>query len=90
MTYCARLTIVDPVLNQEVRPDHLRYVQEQYRLGHVLMAGPFTDGSGGMVVYHQVSQAEAEQLARRDPAVASGARTLTLVEWNLLELDQEI
>jgi hypothetical protein len=87
MLYCAFLRIINPDLAKEVRPAHLAYVAEQYRLGRVRLAGPFADGSGGMVVYQNVSRDEAERLAREDPAVSSGARDLTLYGWNLLDLD---
>lgn len=87
MNFCAILHIVDVELNQRVRPEHLRFVAEQYNRGKVKLAGPFADGSGGMVVYQNVTAEEAGVLARQDPAISSGARQLTLIEWNLLDLD---
>ncbi len=86
MTFLAMLTIVDPELNQNVRPSHLRYISDLYRQGKVLMAGPFGDGSGGLVIYHNVEEAEAKELAEADPVVQSGARTLKLVPWTVLTL----
>lgn len=86
MRYVALLTIVDAELNQQVRPEHLNYVSELYNQGKVVMAGPFVDGQGGMVMYECETEAEAKQLAQADPVVAQGARTLELRAWKQLEL----
>jgi uncharacterized protein YciI len=86
MFYVAWLTIVDPELNREKRPDHLRYLAERFQRGEVAMAGPFTDGSGGLVVYQTDSLEHAYQLASQDPAVQSGARRLELKAWQVLDL----
>lgn len=89
MVYAAVLTIVDAEKNAQSRPGHLAYISELYRAGKVLMGGPFEDGGGGMVIYHHVDAEEAERLARQDPAVTSGARTLVLRPWRLLDLPIE-
>ncbi|WDL98604.1 YciI family protein [Alicyclobacillus sp. ALC3] len=89
MKYVALLTIVDPELNQQVRPAHLAYISDLYRQGKVVMAGPFVDGKGGMVMYECDSEEEASQLAQADPVVAAGARTLELHAWHQLELPVE-
>ncbi|MDQ0189601.1 hypothetical protein JI721_08965 [Alicyclobacillus cycloheptanicus] len=86
MKYVALLTIVDPELNQRVRPDHLKYISDLYEQGKVVMAGPFTDGKGGMVVYECDSEAQASELANADPVVKAGARTLELRAWQALDL----
>ena len=89
MAFCAILTVIDHDLNKKVRSDHLRYLKELYSQGRVLMAGPFNDGLGGMVIYNSVAAEEAERLAREDPAVASGARTLSLRPWTILNFEDE-
>ncbi len=85
MYYVALLTIVDAELNAKIRPDHLAYIDQLYRENKVLMAGPFTDGKGGLVIYRADSWEEAKQLAEADPVVAQGARTLELRQWKPLE-----
>lgn len=85
MYYVALLTIIDANLNAKVRPAHLEYVNRLYKENKVLMAGPFTDGKGGMVIYRADSFEEAKRLAEADPVVAEGARTLELREWNPLQ-----
>ena len=84
MLYIAWLTIVDAALNQQSRPQHLQYLDELFRAGQVAMAGPFPDGTGGMVIYQNVDEAGARNLAENDPAVTSGARTVTVRAWNPL------
>ena len=82
--YVAILTIVDPELNAKVRPAHLEYINQLYLQDKVVMAGPFADQRGGMVIYRADSLEEAKQLAEADPVVREGARTLELREWNPL------
>ncbi|MBD2862577.1 YciI family protein [Paenibacillus oceani] len=84
MHYVALLTIIDQELNAKVRPAHLDYLDKLYKENKVVMAGPFTDKKGGMVIYCADSPEEAQALAEADPVVAEGARTLELREWNAL------
>jgi hypothetical protein len=85
MLFVANLTIIDAELNQKVRPAHLDYLNGLYKEGKVVMAGPFTDKRGGMVIYRAESAEEAQRLAEADPVIAEGARTLELREWSALE-----
>jgi hypothetical protein len=85
MLYVAMLTITDPELNAKVRPAHLEYLDRLYKENKVVMAGPFTDKKGGMVIYRADSPEEAQKLAEEDPVVKEGARTLELREWTALE-----
>lgn len=85
MLYVALLTIIDADLNAKVRPAHLDYLDKLYKENKVVMAGPFTDKKGGMVIYRADSPEEAQALAEADPVVVEGARTLELREWNALQ-----
>ncbi|MFY0543185.1 YciI family protein [Brevibacillus sp. H7] len=89
MLYVAMLPIIDQELNARFRPAHLEYLNKLFLEGKVVMAGPFTDKQGGMVIYKADSLEEAKQLAEADPAVAEGARTLQLREWSPLSLPLE-
>lgn len=84
MLYVALLTIIDEEINTKIRPAHLKYIDELFKLGKVVMAGPFTDKEGGMVIYRADSYEEAKKLAKEDPVVIEKARTLELREWNPL------
>lgn len=85
MLYVAMLTIIDADLNAKARPAHLDYLDKLYKENKVVMAGPFADKKGGMVIYRADSPEEAKALAETDPVVAEGARTLELREWNALQ-----
>lgn len=89
MLYVAMIPIIDPEKNAKVRPAHLQYLNEWYQKGKVVMAGPFTDKQGGMVIYRAESMEEATRLAQEDPAVKEGARSLTLREWDPLAFPLE-
>mgnify|MGYP001155649526 CR=1 FL=1 len=84
MHYVAMLTIVDQEKNAQIRPAHLEYINGLFKQGKVVMAGPFTDKKGGMVIYKADSYEEALKMAEADPVVAQGARTLELREWDPL------
>lgn len=84
MIYVAMLTIIDHELNAQVRPAHLEYLDALYKQGKVVMAGPFTDKKGGMVLYKAETYEAAQQLAEADPVIVHKARTLDLREWNAL------
>lgn len=86
--YAAWLTIVDEGLNQQRRPDHLAYLSRLHAAGHVAWAGPFADRSGGLVIYRAASDDEANAMAAADPAVSSGARTVIVKGWELLDLEK--
>ncbi|MBE3597437.1 MAG: hypothetical protein IMX02_01035 [Limnochordaceae bacterium] len=82
----ALLWIVDAEANARLRPAHLEYVGRLYREGKVVLAGPFADGRGGMVIYRVASMDEAQRLVLDDPVVQGGARRFTLLEWKPLDL----
>jgi len=84
MHYVAMLTIVDQEKNAQIRPAHLEYINGLFKQGKVVMAGPFTDKKGGMVIYKADSYEEALKMAEADPVVAQEARTLELREWDPL------
>ena len=55
-----------------VRPAHLDHLAALARAGSVPLAGPFTDGSGSLIVLEAPSRAEAWAIVARDPFVANG------------------
>jgi uncharacterized protein len=85
MLYVAMLTIVDEEINTRVRPSHLVYINDLFKQDKVVMAGPFTDKKGGMVIYRAESFEEAQKLAEEDPVIVEKARTLELREWKDLD-----
>ena len=89
MLYVAMLPIIDQELNTKVRPAHLKYLDDLHKQDKVVLAGPFTDKKGGMVIYKAESFDAAKELAEKDPAVVEKARTLELREWNPLSFPLE-
>lgn len=79
--YVAILHMEKPELNLEFRAAHLEYLKELEQQGKIFAKGPFTDGTGGMVIYLADSFKEAQELAGQDPYVIQGVRRLELHEW---------
>ncbi|MFC0214228.1 YciI family protein [Paenibacillus chartarius] len=90
MIHAAFLTIIDQEKNMAHRPAHLEYLSRLFDQGKVIMAGPFTDGKGGLVLYKTETVEEARELAEQDPVVLHGARTLELREWKPLQFPIEL
>lgn len=82
--YVAFLFMKDESKNEEVLPEHIAYLDKLDQQGHILARGPFTDRSGGLVIYKATSFEEAKKLAENDPHVLKGVRTLKLKEWKPL------
>jgi len=80
--FAALLRMKDPEKNASFRQQHLDFLTQQDGEGKIFARGRFTDG-GGLVIYVAASFEEAEQIAKSDPYVASGARTLELYEWEM-------
>ena len=59
-------------LRPKVWPAHLENLRPLVSNGKVKIAGPFTDGSGSLIIVDMESEAEAIAFANRDPYVTSG------------------
>ncbi len=55
-----------------VRPAHLENLQPLVAQGRMIIGGPFTDGSGSLMIVEMESQAAAEEFARNDPYTKQG------------------
>src|SRR6476620_79063 len=73
-----------PVREQAYWDDHARFMDSLFEAGTVLLAGPFADGSGSMVILAAESVEAALAIFRDDPwaqqdiLVASEAREWTI------------
>ncbi len=54
------------------RPAHLAYLEPLVQAGQILLAGPFTDGSGSLIVMEAESRAAVWQVVSGDPYVVNG------------------
>lgn len=79
--YAAFLHMIQPEKNVEVRPRHIKYLDELDEQGKIFARGPFADQSGGLVIYQASSYEEALKLAEADPHVVEKVRRLELKEW---------
>lgn len=67
--------------------DHLHYMIELESRGKLFASGPFGDGTkgDGMTIVRAADEAEARELALRDPFVVHGIRTFTIQPWTVME-----
>jgi hypothetical protein len=62
-----------------LRPAHRQYLTGLKAAGQLVVCGPFTDDSGGMIVYEAANKEAAEKLLEADPFHANGV----FVRWQL-------
>lgn len=79
--YAAILETIDSQKDSEILDIHKSYLQKLIDEGKIFAKGPFTDHSGGLVIYKAESFEEAKRMAENDPAVLQKSRKLTLKEW---------
>lgn len=79
-----------PLMEQAGIMEHLDYLDERLRAGELLMAGPFLDNSGGIVLYRVKTVEEARKLVERDPAVLSGLLDYTVQPWMVAMSAEEL
>ena len=85
MKYAAIIEyIADAAAVQAVRPTHREYLRELKESGSLVTSGPFTDGSGALIVYEAESAERAEELIRADPFNQAGV----FVSWVLRPWNQ--
>jgi hypothetical protein len=54
------------------RPAHLQHLEPLAQAEKIILAGPFTDGSGSLIVIEAASREAAWELVARDPYVTNG------------------
>jgi uncharacterized protein YciI len=81
--FAAFLAMKDPEKSQQLRPQHIAFLEQQGKAGTIFARGRFADGAGGLVIYKAESLEEARRIAAGDPYVVSGARSLELHEWDM-------
>ena len=73
------------------RAEHLEYVENFRKSGHLLMAGALTDpADGAVLIFKSDSPETARAFARHDPYVKNGLIAEWVVrEWNVVTLPGE-
>jgi uncharacterized protein len=83
--------VQDATKVQAVRPTHRQYLTTLKDKGQLVLAGPFTDGSGSLIVYEAATVEEAEALLQSDPFFAHGIFTrYQLRPWNPVMGNREL
>jgi uncharacterized protein YciI len=80
MKYAAVIEYLQDAAKVEaIRPVHRQYLNSLKEKGQLAISGPFTDGSGALIVYEANSPEEAEALLEGDPFHAHGI----FVRWTI-------
>ena len=64
---------------------HVAFLHDLESRNALVIAGPFRDGAGGMVVIRAGDPDEAMRIAQRDPFVSEGFETCTVREIELVK-----
>lgn len=65
-------------LTQEVIQRHVDHLKKLDDQGKLVLCGPFSDYSGGMVILKVLSLDEAEKVCQSDPYILEGYKTYEL------------
>ncbi|MFZ2511459.1 MAG: YciI family protein [Gordonia sp. (in: high G+C Gram-positive bacteria)] len=69
-------------LRDEHRPAHRRWLGDGHAVGRILLVGPYSDGSGALLMVHADDERAAAELLSHDPFALVGAIDATTVkEW---------
>jgi uncharacterized protein YciI len=83
--------VADEKKIQDVRPLHREYAQKLRAEGKIVIAGPFRDGAGALIIYEANSQDEAESLAINDPFFKCGAwASHEIHPWEIIGVNHEL
>jgi uncharacterized protein YciI len=52
---------------ESIRPAHRQYLTSLKEKGQLAVSGPFTDGTGALIVYEAGTKEEAESFLKADP-----------------------
>ena len=79
--YIAYFKVVDKNKERQILQEHLDYVNSLLREKIIVAKGPFTDKSGGLIIYDVSTLEEATKYIMNDPVIRHGSRTVEIKEW---------
>lgn len=79
--YPVVLKTIDSKKDEEILQVHLDYLNNLIKEGKVFAKGPFTDHSGGLIIFQVDSFEEAKDLIENDPVILNKSREYILKEW---------
>jgi uncharacterized protein len=63
--------------------DHVSFLRKLQDQNQLILCGPFSDYSGGMIIINAKSKNEAIAIAESDPFVSAGNRSYEVRTWNI-------
>jgi uncharacterized protein YciI len=92
MTYAVTIDYgPDKTKIAEFRPQHREYMRELVSKGKLVIAGPFTDDSGGFIVYDVAAEDEVEGIIKADPFYKCGVfQTWKIRQWKIVMANREL
>ena len=80
--YVTILEMVDKKKDDEILEEHIGFLNQKLEEGILVAKGPFTDHSGGLMIYKADSIEDARKIIETDPAVRDNTRKIALLkEW---------
>ena len=79
--FVALMETIDPIKDAEILESHKAYLSQQIALGNIFAKGPFTDHSGGLILFKMESMAAVKAIMDKDPVSIHNTRKITLKEW---------
>ena len=79
--YTAYFTTVDKEKDNEILPEHLEYIYKLLDEKVIVAKGPFTDHTGGLIIYKAKDMDEALGYINSDPVIREGSRSVEVKEW---------
>ena len=80
--YVTILETIDAEKDNEVLEEHIAFLNQKLEEGTLVAKGPFTDHTGGLMIYKANSIEEARKIIETDPAVRDNTRKISLLkEW---------
>jgi uncharacterized protein YciI len=76
------MTIRTPHFQVTVIDQHFAFLERLRKEGRLLLAGPFTDKSGGAYLIKAENLAEAKTIAFNDPVHTTKSSIVSVYEWN--------
>ena len=74
---------------REIVMRHIAYVKSLDDAGKLVLAGPFENFAGGMVIVRAESIEAATEIAKSDPFVTEGVRRFEVRKWLLANRENE-
>ncbi len=79
--FVAVFEMINPEKDKEILDVHIDFLNKNMEAGNIYAKGPFTDHSGGLVIYKMESFEQAKALAESDPVIVNATRKMTFKQW---------